>query len=126
MRTFIISLVLLLLLSTFTGVQSFVMSDLAKQISEECAHSRKEAQSDDWEEAILSLEKIEGLCRKRKTWAALTINSEKLKKQEILLERCKEYAKHRQASAFAAELSEFELSVRRIAAEESFDIEEIL
>lgn len=126
MRTFIASLALLILLSAFTGVHSLVISDLSEQISAECDRAADLIQRDDWDEVGRSLVNIEKLCNKRKLWASLTINSEKLKKQEILLERCKEYAKHRQKGDLSAELAEFDLSVRRIATEESFDIEEIL
>ncbi len=126
MRVFRVSIVIFVVICTFIGSHSYIMTHMGKAIAEINLKTEKAASEEDWELASALLDEAETEWKRHSLWAALTINTNDIEQLEIALSQAKAFAKLGQKSDFFGEFVMFSKMVEHIPMREGFRIEEIL
>lgn len=126
MKVVWISLAILVGLCIFIGIHSYIMSNMADYILQECDQISVAMQTEDWDTIIPLIDKIESKWNKHRTWAALTISTDDIEQIEIALSQSRAYAEAHQMSGFVGEFVMFTKLVEHIPVHEGIELEEIL
>lgn len=126
MRAFVISIIILVILSIFIGVHSYVMLNLAENINSKCEHVKTLVKDDSWNDVSNTLGEIQQVWNSRRMWASLTISTNEIEQIEISLHQSMALAELHEKSDFMSEFIMFSMLIDHIPHQEGFHIEEIL
>lgn len=126
MRAFVISIIILVILSIFISIHSYVMLDLAESINIKCEHIKTLVKDDQWNNVSSALGEIQKEWNSRRMWASLTISTNEIEQIEISLHQSMALAELHEKADFMSEFIMFSMLIDHIPHQEGFHIEEIL
>ncbi len=126
MKKFIISLLLLAVLTGLIIVHSVVMLKFGKEAGKMAETIKQSAQNDEWERVRADIKEFEALWEKRRTWAALTMRTNVIEEIDISMEQSRTYAINETKPDFLGEFIMLKRLIEHIPHQEGFHIEEIL